>query len=571
MILYNMKIMLSIISVIILVGLFTSCDKTMDLSPQGSVDAAALSNTAGVDLVVVAAYASLTESYYTGVINNWLTGSVYGGDANKGTDPGDQPYMDELELHGSLANNRIFNEKWIFCYNGIKCTNTAINQINNTPEIGDDLRNRRLGEMKFLRAHFYYDLRRHFHMVPFIDEILASTSNNILAKNDSDVLPNIEADLSGAIQLLPNIQDAVGRPNVWAAKAYLAKVYMFQGKFSEAVTLLKDIIDNGVNSKGVKYQLQTKYSDNFSIAMENSSETVFSVQHSTDAVGANANYDHMTNSLYGGALNFGGYGFFQPSYVFVNSFQVDVNGLPLLDGSYMDYVIPGTNILGASQVNDADRTIPVDPRLDHTVGRRGIPFYDWGFPKNNWVRNQSNGGDFMPKKNLPRSSDSQIVTRGSALNTDIIRFADVLLWYAEALAETGQLEAAREYVNMIRERAANDLVMFEGTPAANYKVSPYPASYFDTKEKSLEAIRFERKLEFGMEGIRFFDLQRWGFDLAKKELDFYTSKEKSYIVKYAGAVPFSEHMMYFPIPEAQIVSMHTDKNGDPYLTQNPGY
>src|SRR5690606_7257708 len=194
-------------------------------------------------------------------------------------------------------------------------------------------------------------------------------------------------------------------------------------------------------------------------------------------------------------------------------------GLPKLDGSYMDNVIPGTDITGASSANDADRTIPVDPRLDHSVGRRGIPFYDWGMPKGNWVRNPTNGGPFMPKKNLHRMADSHFVVRGSALNTDLIRFADVLLWYAEALAETDSYGDSREYVNMIRERAANDQVMYEGEPAANYRVGLYPPGNFDTKEEALEAIRFERKLEFGMEGVRFFDLQRWGYEKAKSEID----------------------------------------------------
>lgn len=565
------KILLLIFSSILFFSLFPSCNKLLDIKPQGNIDVSAVSDANGIDLVVTAAYASLHESTWGGSPNNFLIGSIYGGDANKGSDPGDQPYMNEFENYSLLTNNRVFDEKWIFNFNGIKRANHVINIINSVGDVDADFKDKRIGEMKFLRALFYFELRRTFKKVPYVDEVLEDQENNPKVKNDQEILPMIEADLKEAVDLLPGVQDQVGRANKWAAKSLLAKVYMFQAKFTDAAPLLKEIIDNGVNPRGVKYELLEKYSDNFNISTENSSETIFSIQHSVDAGGDNANPGHQTNSLYGGALNGGGYGFYQPSVSFVNSFQVDGSGLPRLDGSYMDKVIPGTDINGASNANDADRTIPVDPRLDHSVGRRGIPFYDWGLPKGSWVRNPVNGGPFMPKKNLHRKSDSHFVVRGSALNTDLIRFDDVILWYAEALAETGRHAESREYVNMIRERAGKDLVMFEDRPAANYKVSLYPAQYFDSKEKALKAIYFERKLEFGMEGIRFFDLQRWGFEVANKEISYYLLREKEHIGKYASASPFAEYKMYFPIPENQIMSMDLAEDGKPYLTQNDGY
>ena len=566
-----MKKIRSFILTITMLSVFTSCEKFLEVNPQGNIDGPALSDADGIDLLVTSAYASLHESTWGGSPNNFLMGSIYGGDANKGSDPGDQPYMNEFENYGVLTNNIFLNEKWIFNYNGVKRANHTINMINSIEGIDEEFANKRLGEMRFLRALFYFELRRVFKNVPFVDIDTEAKENNPKVKNDTEILPMIKEDLELAISLLPDVQDAVGRANKWAAKSLLAKVMMFEGQFSDVTPLLKDIIDNGVNAGGVKYQLVEKYSDNFNISTENNSETVFSIQHSVDAGDANANPGHGANSLYGGALNGGGYGFYQPSYSFVNSFQVDANGLPKLDGSYMDNVIPGVDIQEASDINDADRTIPVDPRLDHSVGRRGIPYYDWGMPQNTWVRNPSYAGPFMPKKNLHRKSDSHYVVRGSALNTDLIRFADVLLWYAEALAETGRYTEAAEYVNLVRRRAANDLVMFEGQPAANYKVGEYPLSYFDDKAKALKAIRFERKLEFGMEGIRFFDLQRWGFDVAKAEIDWYLQKEKQHLGKFATVPLFTEYKMYFAIPEAQILSMDKAEDGQPYLQQNTGY
>ncbi|MDX9725286.1 MAG: RagB/SusD family nutrient uptake outer membrane protein [Bacteroidales bacterium] len=572
-----MKKILSIISIsAIFLVLTSSCEEKLDITPQGSIDKTALQNETGVELLVTSAYAALTEGEGRGeggALNNWILSSMPGGDCNKGSDPGDgMPLsLNEFEQYQVLTTNASVDWKWVLNMRAIKRINNAINLINSVENISATLKSKRLGEMKFLRALFYFEQRRVFGNVPYIDEEIEATQNNPKVRNNVEILPFIEEDLLEAVELLPDKQDHPGRANKWAAKSLLAKVYMFEEKFTEAVPVLKDIIDNGVNSKGVKYQLLQNYSDNFSIATENNTETVFAIQHSTDAVQSNAHVGMQRATLYGTAMYGAGWGFCQPSYCLVNSFQVDANGLPKLDGSYMDALIPNVDIREASDANDADRTIPVDPRLDHTVTRRGIPFYDWGMPKSNWVRNFTNGGPFMPRKNLHKKSDTFYVTRGSALNWNLIRFADVILWYAEALAETDRFVEAREYVNMIRERAANDLVMFGEQPAANYVVGLYPESNFDTKEEAILAIRFENKLEFGMEGHRFFDLQRWGYPVAKAEIDFYVNHEKLYISKFATASPFAEYMMYYPIPQTQIQTLGNDENGEPYLVQNPGY
>ncbi|CAL1517265.1 RagB/SusD family nutrient uptake outer membrane protein [Chitinophaga sp. MM2321] len=555
--------------------IFTSCNKALDLRPQGSIDKVALSDANGIDLIVTNAYASLTQSLRGGTPANWSFGSIYGGDANKGSTPGDGPAaMIQIEFYNILSNNEWCLEKWNFNYQLIKNANHAMNFVNSAGDnVNADLKKKRKGELLFLRALGYFELRRFFKMVPYVDDVLEATDNNPKVKNDTDIYPKIEADLVEAIGLLPEVQDNVGRVNKWAAQALLCKVYMYENKFSAAAPLLKGIIDLGMNSRGVKYQLTPKYSDNFNIATENNSETVFAIQHSTDdPAGGNADPGMIGNQPYGSAGVIAGWGLFQPSFSLVNSFQVDAAGLPKLDGSYMNSVIPGCNVAGANGVTDiADKTMPVDPRLDHTVGRRGVPYYDWGMMKEDWVRDAANGGFFLPKKNVWRKTDVYYTSKLSALNTNLIRFADVLLWYAEALAETDKPADGRMYVNIVRARAANDLVMLNGQPAANYKVSEYPASYFDSKEKALKAIRFERKLEFGMEGTRFFDLQRWGYAVAKEELGYYILKEKEHLSKFAAVPAFSEYKMVFPIPETQILSMGNAEDGQPYLKQNPGY
>lgn len=570
--LINFIAMKNILLVAIVITFITGCEEDFIIQPKGSVSKSTLLNEEGMELLVVGAYASLHGHTGPGSgFSDWIQGSLYGGDANKGSDPGDSQYIDEFPEYRVLTNNRVPLYKWEFCYWGIKTCNQALNVINELTNVDVNLKARRRGELLTIRSMFYFELRKHYKNVPYIDEEIEAAQNNPKVQNNVEILPNIISSLNEAIDLLPETQTNVGRFNKWAAKGLLAKVYMFQHEYALAETLLKDIIDNGVTSTGEKYALRANYGDNFDVSSQNNSESIMEVQHSTDDLGNNANISLAYASLYRSGMGGGGYGFFQPNTTLVQSFVVDANGLPLLDGSYMDQIIPNSEIGGETQTNDADRSIPVDPRLDHSVMRRGIPFKDWGYPKAEWVRNISNGGNFMPKKHLAKQSDSR-VPRGSGMNHIHIRFSEILLWYAEALAETGKHEDARAYVNMVRERAANpeSMIMAEGRPAANYKVGLYPESYFDTKEKALEAIRFENKLETAMEGRRFFDLQRWGYEVAKAEIEWLLSQEVKFLPKYENARDFTEHMMYFPIPETQIL-IAGDCGGAPCLVQNEGY
>lgn len=155
------------------------------------------------------------------------------------------------------------------------------------------------------------------------------------------------------------------------------------------------------------------------------------------------------------------------------------------------------------------------------------------------------------------------------MNYTIIRFADVLLMAAEAEIEAGSLEKAREYVNMVRARAANpDYWVKEydsDDNAANYNISEYPASAFADKASATEAVRFERKLELSGEGHRFFDLVRWG--VAAEVLNEYLDYEGQFLVTKFGGANFTAGKNEFqPIPQPQI-----DIQGSDVLTQNPGY
>lgn len=221
----------------------------------------------------------------------------------------------------------------------------------------------------------------------------------------------------------------------------------------------------------------------------------------------------------------------------MNSYRTDANGLPLLDGSYDD---PANAVRNDQGIPSTAAFTPdngnLDPRVDWAAGRRGIPYLDWGIdPGKDWIRNQASAGPYSPKKNVfykadvgsGRDNSATQWAPTTAINYNVIRFAQVLLWAAECEVEVGSLDKAEQYVNMIRARAANPagFVMNGGAPALNYVIKPYPAGWFAAQgqDMSRKAVHFEEKLELAMEGQRFFDLVRWG--LAGTDINAYFKYE----------------------------------------------
>jgi starch-binding outer membrane protein, SusD/RagB family len=319
-------------------------------------------------------------------------------------------------------------------------------------------------------------------------------------------------------------------------------------------------------------------------------------------------------------------GFYQPALSFANSFKTDpATGLPFLDGSY-DYnggpIVPAAN--GASPGNTStlksdqgvlstdatympDTTTTLDSRIDWTIGRRGISFLDWGpMPGTSWDRDQIDNGPYINVKDVYRKAAAATTSdaygnwatgQSTAINFNMIRYSDILLWAAEVEVEIGSLENARLLVNQVRNRAANpagfvmgrlrgyvggdatQTIVAANVPSANYFVKPYPAGAFVSQAYARNAVQFERRLEFGMEGVRFFDLQRWdGLYGGPMPAGFMASTlnanikiNTSYPLVYFGngvlngAVFTQGRNEIYPIPIAEI-----NKEGGP-LKQNPGY
>jgi hypothetical protein len=600
---------------LIALTLIYSCKKFLTRPPVGSLVPSVIATKAGLDGLLIGAYSMLdgfanTDGYtgwYSGV-DNWAFGGISSDDAYKGSNTTDQGTAAPLENHSVDPGNDYVHQKWNAWYNAVQRANDVIREI---PLITDgsvsaDYAAEVTAEARFIRGVSHMELAKVFRNVPYVSDSVTYAAGNFNVGNPGPIWDKIEADMMAAMAVLPKTQAQPGRANYYAAEAFLAKAYMFDHQYDKAMPLLNDLINNGTTSSGAKYALEP-YEDNFNAVKRNGPESVFSVQMTVND-GSGGNNDNP-----GEALNFpaGTYtsccGFYQPSYTLANAFKVDANGLPMfqIDPAtgfpfYNDVNLKNDHGLKASDPF-TPTTEPLDPRIDWTLGRRGIPYLDWGLcGGEDWSR-----GDIVPynpiknvfwHSQMASTSDNfqgWATNQGTANNYNMIRFAEVLLWRAECEVEANQLDAAQTDVNTVRGRMANHPEYwvhtyidnsnpskgFTTTPAANYKIGLYgtPASTgFTTNGQAYarEAVHMEEQLETGMEGKRFFNLQRWDGLYGGPEPKGYMAGVLNAYIKADTRIPnpvLNGHTFtagkneLFPIPINEI-----DKEGGP-LKQNPGY
>lgn len=571
---YKLKVGALLSSALMMLAVGCS-DEFLEVPATGQLAEAQLTTLAGLEASLIAAYSQVNgRGNRLGSPSNWVWGSIRGGDANKGTDPGDFSTINPIQRFEINAASGEVGSKWNAAYEGIARANNVLRLImSKAGDVTDSDVVRISAQTKFLRAHYYFELKRDYGNTPYVDETVDYGSGLEDVSNTQELYPFIEADLKYAVENLPAVPTQVGRINSWGAKALLGKVYLYQKKYTEAKALFDDVIANGVTSRGDKYGLVEYYDDLFRGANDNHKESVWVYQASANTGSVNnANPEFDLNFPYNGGPA-GCCGFFQPSFTFVNSFRTDASGLPLVDGSYN---AAGNRVKNDQGIASKDAFTPdqgnLDARLDHTVGRRDLPYLDWDdHPGADWIRNQPNGGPYAPKKyiyekdEIGKFQDGSSWTAGyTGMNFMMIRFADVLLMAAEAEVELGGLEKAREYVNMIRTRAMNSSLKREdGSLAANYKVGLYTAPWGNATA-ARDAVRFERKLELGMEGHRFYDLVRW--DTIQAEMDAYFAFDGSILQAALGGAKFTDKYKLVPIPQDQI-----DLVGPDILIQNAGF
>jgi hypothetical protein len=585
-------------SAIILILFFSlTCKRNLDQPPIGLVDESLITNKKGVEGLLIGAYSLLDgvsvnsddpfPNQYGGSGSNWTYGSICGSEAYKGStlvNPEDQPEITALETFAADSRNGYVAQKWQKVYAGVQRSNEVLRILKKANDIRSPDSIRITAEARFLRGFYHFEAIKVFHKVPYVDETITYEAGNYHLPNDTLIWGAIENDFRFAMDNLKDKMDAVGRANKYVAMAYLAKAFLFQGqtdarKFMEAKPLLEELIRNGVTAGGIPFHLLQHYNDNFNPETKNSSESVFAVQMSVQdgSDGKNGNLGDILNYPSGGGPGTC-CGFFQPSQYLVNHFKTDPGtGLPDLDHFNE---VPVKNDEGLSSTDPfTPYAGTLDPRLDWTVGRRGIPYLDWGLhPGKDWIRDPSfSFGPYSPIKNTYFKSQQEHLTDpgfwnpgATATNINLIRFSDILLWAAEVEAEVGSLEKARDFVNQVRLRAADSsgwVKMDNGSSAANYKIGLYTLPWTN-QTYARKAIHFERMLELAMEGHRFFDLVRWG--IADQEIKSYLEKEKMFRT-YLNQAQFKKGINeVFPIPQTQI-DLSAGADGIPKLKQNPGY
>jgi starch-binding outer membrane protein, SusD/RagB family len=509
-------------------------------------------------------------------------GSVMSDDAYKGSEPDDQPNITDLELYNWTTglSEDYLNDKWRAVYEGVVRANATLRLVeqvltDNPADLSAAAADSIRGEAIFLRALYHFDAYRMWANIPYYreDDIDFRKPNTGV-----DAIGEILTDLDQAISLLPPTprNGEVARVTSWTAKAYKGRVQVYNGDYSGGLATLRDVEQNG------PYALEDNFWEVWTgfAQYANGPETIMAYQASTDASepnGNNANYGERLNFPHSGSP-FGCCGFHQPSQNLVNFYVVDASGLPLAlsDPTWNDRDTPLTAPTAGVQV---------DPRLDWTVGRDGVPYKDWGPHAPGWIRQPTFGGPYSPKKNVQENSSGAVSSVGwvntqlNNVNIHIFRYADMLLLLAEAEVEAGSLENARTIVNQIRARAgvaaqgpgtsSNDIAVPINDPSitwADYEIGQYPGPWTD-QTYARTAVQYERRLELAMEGQRFFDLRRWG--IAETVITNYLAVEPRRRPFLGGASPFTSRYQLFPIPPIQIELSTVD--GQDQLVQNPGW
>lgn len=583
--------------------MYACSDSFLDVPPTGSLDANLLNSSLGIERAMIAAYSQVNgRGNRMGSPSNWVWGSVRGGENNKGTDPGDFQTINPIQRYEYLSTLDVVRDKYNANYELVARAN-AVLRILLTPaeDITPAMITEYSAQARFLRGHAYFELARGYDKTPYVDENIDLATGAGDVQNTTNLWPMIEDDFKFAFDNLSVKPAATGKVNKWAAAAYLGKVYMYQQKFAEAKAMFDQIIPAAYGGTGAgrtsndkAYGLVPLFANVFKASNDNHEESVWAYQAAANTGSVNnANPEFDLNWPYNTGADGPGNccSFFQPTFEMGNSYRTS-GGLPLLDdgtGSYNPAYNVGANQLVTDMGLESKDAFtpdsgPVDPRLDHTIGRRGIPYLDWmDFPGKSWIRNQPNAGPYQTKKYVYYKSDKGSLQDNSswtpgytAVNYTIIRFADVLLMAAEAEIEVGDPARAKELVNYVRARAANPagFVQKGGGNAANYVINEYPSGDVWAKnDETREKVRFERKLELSGEGHRFYDLMRWSgvyggatSDYGSRVLNAYLQYESPKLPSgaFTGAT-FDDIDKWLPLPQDQIDL----KPG--VLTQNPGY
>lgn len=413
---------------------------------------------------------------------------------------------------------------WTAYYQGILRANEVLAYVPNI-SMDADMKNRVLGQAYFLRGLYYFHLADFYKNVPMPLTPAESSSDYTVKQQTQDVVyQQVISDFTKAAALLPlsyaaltTVDNQVGRATKGAAIAFLGKIYLFTKNYAAAATQFKAVMDLNL------YSLMPNYYDNFFLNAENNAESIFEVQFSRDAGGTDLGWGGEPSSGWGrtsaravtfGAASFG-FGDVQPSQALYNEY-----------------------------LQEATTTGGIDPRLDATIyyNKPGEKLYGQNFATayagsssltSLWCRKYENGDNGFVNEYDWRSG----------INERVMRYADVLLMYAECQNELGSTAAAYPYIQQVRDRVK--------LPSLS---TTKPGM---TQAQMRDQIAHERFLEFSLEGHRFDDILRWGWLSDPTKLALLKSRDPEFNTYVAGRE-------YLPIPLNEIQT-------NPGVVQNTSY
>lgn len=491
----NRAILFTVLSIAWLVS-GTGCKKFLTKDIQGVYPADQFYQTQDQAVQAInAAYQPLT--FTSGSQNRlWVFGDVASDDAVKGGIPGDESDIDLIDQFNINASNGNLSYEWGTLYEGITRCNLVLAHV---PAINMDktMQLRILGEAAFLRSWYYFILVNIFGDVPVVLAPLNADQLQIAQSPVKTVYESvIEPGLKTAMTQLPvNYSGAdVGRITSGAASALLAKTYLYQQKWDSATNAAQLVINGG------QYSLMPVYEQNFSADFKNNKESVFEVQMLSGQVPSTGN---SLNQWFAPAVD-GGYYFDAPTQGFVDEFEKTPAGF-------------------------------YDPRLDYTVGRDSMPWFNGEIFSKSW----STTG-YLTRKYQQPFSEIPINFKGEgSCDYLAIRYADVLLWYAEALNELGRSADALVPLNQVRKRARESYLHDNTLPGfGSIPAGLLPDVNYTNQVDVRSSIQHERRVEFGFEFHRYFDIIRWGKAYADQAM--------------SGVAGFNYDLKkYFPIPQSE--------------------
>jgi hypothetical protein len=473
------KILLIILSSVLI---FTqSCSDYLDTPAPDLSDAVYFNSDDAAITALAGAYDPMAW-YGDMQLDDWAIGDVVSDDAEKGGEnEGDQPDIQALATFTANAENSVIQGRWQIRYIGINRANKLLEGITNNDKITPAVRKRVIAEAKFLRAFYMFELVKVFGGVPIVTKVLSPSEFTLPRNTEAECWAQIEKDLSEAIPDLPKkselIQSELGRATWGAATALLTKAYIFQEKWTEAESAAKSIVNSG------EYDLDPDYGHIFTLDGDNGIESVWDIQYGDFKIGGwDRDNEGTTVCIFTRGRDNGGWGFVCPTQDLYNAFETG------------------------------------DPRREFTIIKEGdVLWTGTGDEEIFYIDAQNPTGYNSRKHIIPVSQQGQMSE--DPLNWHYIRFAEVLLWQAEAAAHNGS--DWQTPLNRVRARV--------GLAST-------------TETDGLKAVYHERRVELALEAHRYWDLVRTG---RGNLMNGYTDSKR-----------------YFLIPQVEI-------NLNPNLVQNP--